>query len=273
MNIKDFVIDSVQRDMILALVEAGRNVLLTGPTGAGKTTFCYAVADSLGLKPVVINLGSTQDARSTLLGNHSLQDGNTSFDESDFIRAIQTPNTLVVLDEISRASSDAMNILFPVLDGRREITVEENDGDSRVIKIDPSVRFISTANIGTEYSAARKVDRALLDRFMLFTLPYINASQLLGILKHRYPGASQDGMARMKALTDIYDHAGRMQAKSKLRNRISPRTVIEASVLTEKFSLYDILNNVVYPMFAGGNSIANDRTAMKEFVDSKIRNI
>lgn len=267
MNIQNFVIDPTQRDMIAALLESDQNVLLTGPTGSGKTTFCYALADSMQMNPVVINLGSTQDARSSLLGSYSLQDGNTSFEESDFLKAVRTPDTLIVLDEVSRASSDAMNILFPLLDGRRSIRVEENNGDTRVIPVAEGVRFIATANIGAEYSAARKIDRALIDRFMVFQLPYLNESELVGIMLD-----SQDftdkGTKTVVALGKVYAHAAELYKNSKVRTRLSPRTVISAAALANKFSFEQIVENVILPMFSGNGGVANEQTRIKEFIDS-----
>ena len=114
-----FVIDETKNRMIKTLVEGGKNVMVTGATGAGKTTYCFKVAEELGMDCMVINCGSTQDARTSLLGYFTLEDGNTKFSPSDFIKAIQKPNTLIVLDELSRGSDDAFNILFPILDHRR----------------------------------------------------------------------------------------------------------------------------------------------------------
>ena len=93
-----FVIDDTKKEMLGTLIESGKNCLLTGATGCGKTTLCLEVANSLGMNPVVINMGSTQDARTSLIGYHVLEDGTTRFQTSDFIKAIQTPNTLIILD-------------------------------------------------------------------------------------------------------------------------------------------------------------------------------
>jgi MoxR-like ATPase len=267
MNIENFVMDSTQREMISALLNSKQNVILTGPTGSGKTSFCYALADQLSMNPVVINLGSTQDARAALLGSYSLREGNTSFEESDFLKAVRTPNTLVVLDEISRASSDAMNILFPLLDGRREIRVEEKDGGTREIAVASGVRFIATANIGAEYSAARSIDRALLDRFMVFQLPYLNESELIGVILDKYD-LSEKAIKTVSNLAKVYTHALSLYNENKVRTRLSPRTIISAAALANDFSVVEICDNVIYPMFSGNGGVANEQTRLREFVDS-----
>ena len=74
-----FVIDKTKKEILHTLVEEGKKCLLTGATGCGKTTLALEVAQELGMNPIVINCGSTQDARTSLLGHFTLKDGNTKF--------------------------------------------------------------------------------------------------------------------------------------------------------------------------------------------------
>ena len=150
-----FIIDDTKKEMLKSLVRNGQNVLITGATGSGKTTFCNEVGTEMGMDVSIINCGSTQDARSALLGYFTLEDGNTIWTDSDFIKAIQKPNSLIVLDELSRASDDAYNIIFPLLDFRRSITIEEKNGESRSVNVADGVRFVATANVGYLYGKCR----------------------------------------------------------------------------------------------------------------------
>ena len=111
-----FVIEDLKRDVCEELIKTGKNVMITGATGSGKTSFCLELAESLGMEPYIVNCGSTQDARITLLGSYELIKGETNFVYSPFIEAIQKENVLIIFDELSRASDDAYNILFPLLD-------------------------------------------------------------------------------------------------------------------------------------------------------------
>jgi nitric oxide reductase NorQ protein len=265
-----FVIDPVKDSMIRKLVSAGKNVMLTGATGAGKTTYCYKLAESLDKDCVVVNCGSTQDARTSLLGFFELDNGNTKFTPSDFVKAIQNPNTLVVLDELSRASDDAFNILFPVLDHRRELRIEEQDGSERIVKVAEGVRFIATANIGMEYSATRSLDRALQDRFMTFNLPYITGEQLIDYIKEEYT-LPEAGMSDMKQIASIYDYSHNLFGKGKIGTRISTRAVIDVIPLVggEDFSLADVLNHAILSQYEQDSStIVNDANILREFADS-----
>ena len=90
-------------------------MLLTGPTGTGKSQTAIAVAKALGRELFYINLGATQDPRGTLIGNtHFSKDAGTFFNESAFVKALKTPNTVILLDEVSRAHPEAWNILMTV---------------------------------------------------------------------------------------------------------------------------------------------------------------
>ena len=74
--------------------------------GCGKTMAKSGKANSIeGYNMEIFNLGSTQDTRATLIGNTQFDTKKgTVFSPSPFVKAIQTPNTVIVLDEISGAT-------------------------------------------------------------------------------------------------------------------------------------------------------------------------
>ena len=255
--------------MIRSLVKGGKNVMLTGATGSGKTTFCFKIAEDLGMNCEVVNCGSTQDARTSLLGFFQLEDGNTKFTPSNFIKAIQQKNTLIVLDELSRASDDAFNILFPVLDHRREIHIEEQDGSSRVVKVADGVRFIATANIGMEYSSTRTLDRALQDRFMTFNLPYITGDEMVEFINDTH-SMQANSMRKLETLAKVYDYSHSLFGKGKIGTRISTRSVIDTmSLIKDGFTVRDILDNAILSQYEQDSStIVNDANVLREFADS-----
>lgn len=262
-----FVIKKEKRDICKALVQSGKNVLLTGGTGCGKTTFAMELAKELNLNPVVINCGSTQDARSSLIGYFTLQEGNTKFQEADLLKAIQEPNTMVILDELSRASDDALNILFPLLDFRQDIRVEEKDTD-RIVKVADNVRFMATANVGLEYSATRSIDRALQDRFLCFNVPYLTAKQLTSYIKSLY---DESIASKMKSLCGVYEYSHKMVGESKINTAISTRMILDVVPLIKsgEFTIKQIIDNVILSIFkTGSSSIINDSSIIREYADS-----
>tara|TARA_R110000737_G_scaffold47478_1_gene67479 strand:- start:65 stop:958 length:894 start_codon:yes stop_codon:yes gene_type:complete len=146
----------------------GKNIMMTGPAGCGKTMAAKSLVNSLDRPDYYFNLGATQDPRSTLIGNTHFDSKNgTYFAESHFVKAIQTPNSVILLDELSRAHPDAWNILMTVLDyGQRYLRIDESTG-SDTIKVADGVTFVATANIGNEYTSTRVMDKALMDRFTI----------------------------------------------------------------------------------------------------------
>ena len=152
----------------------GKNIMMVGPAGCGKTEAAKALPAATDRPFFYFNLGATQDPRATLIGNTHFKDGETAFDQSAFVKAIQTENAVILLDELSRAHPEAWNILMTVLDeGQRYLRLDE-DINAPTIHVASGVSFIATANIGTEYTSTRVLDRALMDRFELIEVDILS---------------------------------------------------------------------------------------------------
>lgn len=83
----------------------GKNTLLLGDTGVGKTELVAYVCKELGLPLNIFDMGTMTDPITSLVGSHtiSVKEGktNSEFVKSRFSQAIQSPG-VVLLDEISR---------------------------------------------------------------------------------------------------------------------------------------------------------------------------
>ena len=227
--------------------------------------------ESFGRPFFFFPLGATQDPRSTLIGNtHFNKDSGTYFAESEFIKAIQQPNAIIQLDELSRAHPEAMNILMTPLDyGQRYLRIDEADG-SPTIKVAEGVSFIATANIGSEYTATRVLDRALLDRFTIVEMDLLDKDQEKFLLKLVEP--TLDAQA-VKAIAEIAVTT-REEMKSdapKLSTIISTRATLEmASLMVDGFNLQEAAEVVIYPMYDSAGGIDSERTFINQVVQKYV---
>jgi len=251
----------------------GKNIMMTGAAGCGKTMAAKAAASSIdGYNTFIINLGATQDPRSTLIGNTQFDTTKgTVFNQSPFVKAIQTPNTVVVLDEITRAHPEAWNILMTVLDpGQRYLRLDEA-ADSPTINVADGVSFIASANIGNEYTATRLLDRAILDRFTVIEMDSLTKDEEAELLSMMYPSVSKsliEGVAEITSMT-------RDEVKSespKLTNSLSTRTAVEiGSLLYDGFSLQEAAEIAIYPFFDSTGGAQSERVFMKQYVQKFIK--
>lgn len=252
-------------------VMRGRNVLLTGPTGCGKSQTAFAVAKAMDREIFYVNLGATQDPRGTLIGNtHFSKDAGTYFNESAFVRAIQTPNQIVLLDEVSRAHPEAWNILMTVLDPNQRYLRLDEAVNCPTIKVAQGVSFIGTANIGSEYTAVRVMDRALLDRFIIAELPFLKSAEEAELMLQLYPGLDVE---LAKALASIAEQT-RNEIKSdsaRVQTPISTRSVIEmAGLICDGFTLPECAEVSIYPLYSQDGGLQSERTFVKQLVQKYV---
>ena len=245
----------------------GKNIMMTGPAGCGKTMAAKSLVNSLDRPDYYFNLGATQDPRSTLIGNtHFDSKKGTYFSESLFVKAIQTPNAVILLDELSRAHPDAWNILMTVLDyGQRYLRLDESNGTD-TIKVAEGVTFVATANIGNEYTSTRVMDKALMDRFTIVEMDVLNEEDESSLLNMMFPSVDSvvlGNVAKIATLT-------RTESKSetaRITSGISTRTTVELSgLLFDGFSLEEAAEVSIYPQYDNTGGVDSERTFVKQIV-------
>ena len=245
----------------------GKNIMMTGPAGCGKTMAAKALVNSLDRPDFYFNLGATQDPRATLIGNvHFEQNSGTYFSESVFVKAIQTPNAVILLDELSRAHPDAWNILMTVLDyGQRYLRLDEQDGQATV-KVAEGVTFVATANIGNEYTSTRVMDKALMDRFTIVEMDVLSENEEYELLTYMFPHVDSTVLSSVAKISDLT----RKESKSdtaRIGSGISTRTTVElCGLLYDGFSLQEASEVSIYPQYDDAGGVDSERTFVKQIV-------
>jgi hypothetical protein len=212
-------------------------------------------------------LGATQDPRTTLIGNTQFDTKKgTVFNSSPFVKAIQTPNTVVILDELTRAHPEAHNILMSVLDlGQRYLRLDEA-ADAPVVKVAEGVSFIASANIGNEYTATRALDRAILDRFVVIEMDTLSREEESELLSMMYPSVEMNILQSVAEITSM-TRDELLSESPKLSNSLSTRTAVEiGSLLYDGFSLEEAAEITIYPMFDQSGGADSERVYMKQYV-------
>lgn len=272
------IMDEVKWKYMVRSAVRGKNILLLGPTGCGKTLAAQTVAKAIGKdnKFFYFNLGATQDARSALIGNtHFDKSSGTFFKESSFVKAIRTPNAIVLLDEISRSHHDGVNILMTVLDDlQRYLRLDEKE-DNEIVNVAEGVTFIATANVGNEYTATRVMDRALLSRFPVkIEMTPLDKDSEYNLLKSRFNISDNNHLETLMAVCDIADHTRKQvkQDESKITNFLPTRSTVEiAELIVDGFSLLEIAEMTIYPNFSEDGGVDSERTYMKQLVQKYVK--
>jgi MoxR-like ATPase len=273
----DFIVDDLKWRYLLWAALKGKNVLLLGPTRCGKTKAVQSVVKALKKEDrfFYFNLGSTQDARATLIGNtYAKKDIGTVMCKSEFVTAITTPNAIILLDEITRGHHDAWNILMSVIDPTQRYLRLDEAENSDIIHVAKGVTFFATANIGTEYTSTKSLDKALSARFPVkIEMEPLAKDDEYKLLKYINPNADENELSVFVSICEIAEHTRKQMKKddTKISTFIPTGSVIEmAELVIDGFDLKEIAEVAIYPDYPTDEGTASERTYMKQLVQKYI---
>ncbi|MFZ3579771.1 AAA family ATPase [Virgibacillus sp. DJP39] len=166
-------------DAISAL-SMDKNILLKGPTGAGKTKFAETLSNLFHQPMYSVNCSVDLDAES-LMGFKTL----TYQEEKQVIEFIPGPvtssmndGTFLYIDEVNMAKPETLPLINGVLDYRRTIT---NPFTNEIITAKEGFNVIAAINEG--YVGTVPLNEALKNRFIVIDVPYIEGEQLKELIQ------------------------------------------------------------------------------------------
>ncbi|WP_085524652.1 AAA family ATPase [Tuberibacillus sp. Marseille-P3662] len=169
-------------DAIIALA-LGKNVLLKGPTGSGKTMLAELLSTIFYQPLHSINCSVDLDAEA-LLGYKTLEYDDNQHAHIKFVsgpveQAMKKGHVLYI-DEINTAKAETLPILNGVLDYRRMVL---NPFTGETVRANENFGVIAAINEG--YVGTTPLNEALKNRFVVIDVPYLQGDQLKAMLREQ----------------------------------------------------------------------------------------
>lgn len=169
----------------------GENLLLEGPKATGKNVLAQGLARLFNRPAWDVSFHIDMDALQ-LVGTDTFVGGSVSFRPGPIVLCAEQGG-FGVLDEINMARSEALAVLHAALDQRRAIDVP----GYRRVELDEATRFVATMNAG--YQGTRELNEALVSRFVVISMPELDADGIEQLLRETFPALRQS-TARQFAL-------------------------------------------------------------------------
>ena len=232
-------------EMALAVLLAGRNLLLAGPKATGKNVLCENLAAAFGQPVWNVSFHINMDA-SYLIGTDTFDGTRVTFRPGP-IYLCADRGGFGVLDEINMAKNESLAVLHSALDFRRAIDVPGYD----LIRVKPQTRFIGTMNYG--YAGTRELNEALSSRFAILSVPEISETDLDRLIKRSFPNINPKictqfvklfmELMRKTEKAEISDRAldlrGLLDALSLIREGLTAGQALRMCIVDKTFDAYE----------------------------------
>jgi nitric oxide reductase NorQ protein len=263
----DFLVDTKVWQQLTFSVQAEVHCMLIGPAGCGKTELIHKLGHECKRSVHSFSFGAMSEARTSLIGSTQFApETGTFFVESRFTQAIQTRDAIVLLDEFNRCQPDASNLLIPVLDGQRYISIDETGKTCHVAN---GVVFIATMNVGHEYSGTSIMDRAVKDRFgIVIDMHYPTIEQETELLMKRYRGLSRTEVWK---IASIAAQQRKLASAGEFECAISTRMLLSTvQQLSFGFSLQDAIEFTIVGHFSSDGDQLSDRRRLRQLIQKYV---
>ncbi|MFD2612220.1 ATP-binding protein [Paenibacillus gansuensis] len=173
--------EAIAFDAALALA-LGKNVLLQGPTGSGKTKLAETLAQWFGMPMHAVNCSVDLDAEA-LIGfktlSHDQGRPTVEYVPGPVVKAM-TGGELLYIDEVNMAKPETLPIINGVLDYRRRLT---NPFTGEVVEAAEGFGVIAAVNVG--YVGTVPLNEALKNRFVVVDVPYLQGEALEKLIREQ----------------------------------------------------------------------------------------
>ncbi|WP_280266497.1 AAA family ATPase [Nocardia wallacei] len=142
-------------------------VMLTGPTGCGKTRFVEHMGELLGRSVVTISCHDDLTS-SDLVGRFMVTGGDIAWTDGPLTRAVKT-GAICYLDEIVEARHDSLAILHSLTDHRRALYL---DRAGEVVAAPETFMLVCSYNPAYR-SSLKELKPSLRQRFVTIAMSYL----------------------------------------------------------------------------------------------------
>lgn len=185
-----YVTSGVECEAIGAAWRAQLPVMLTGPTGCGKTRLVHHMAAVLG-RPVVTVTCHDDLTASDLVGRFLVAGGDVRWIDGPLTAAVRT-GAVCYLDEVVEARRDTLAVLHALLDDRRALYLERT---GETVIAPPDFMLVASYNPSSR-SILKELKPSFRQRFVTMALDYLPPEAEQAVVSHE-AGVSADIAERL----------------------------------------------------------------------------